>query len=168
MGELHVSTKHAVVRALAALLVAVLLVTAAGAQSEFIAAAEPARRRRPADSGSDGEEGRLLHRVQAEGFAGWHPVNREMLVATRARNSTQMHRLAAPMGKLEQLTDFPDPVRVASFEPKNGAYLVFSKDIGGSEQTQVFRLDLDKATNTQLTDRTCCTTPANGTTRATG
>jgi len=94
----------------------------------------------------------LYTEFRPKAFVGWHPVNREMLIATRAGNATQMHRLAAPMGKLEQLTDFPDPVRVASFEPRAGAYLVFGKDIGGSEQTQVFRMDFEKRASTQLTD----------------
>src|SRR3990167_98196 len=59
----------------------------------------------------------------------WHPVKREMLVATRTSGVTvQLHLLRKRMGELEQLTDFPDPVRDATFEPKQGRYIVFEKD----------------------------------------
>jgi dipeptidyl aminopeptidase/acylaminoacyl peptidase len=74
----------------------------------------------------------------------WNPVKREMLIATRTKGvAIQLHLLRKPLGQLEQLTDFADPVRNASFEPKKGAYLVFEKDEGGSEANQLYRLDLN-------------------------
>ncbi|MFD2271943.1 TolB family protein [Undibacterium arcticum] len=83
----------------------------------------------------------------------WHPTKREMLISTRTKGvATQLHLLRKPKGELEQLTDFPDPVRIASFEPNLGQYLVFEKDEGGSEASQLFRLDLDSGKITQLTD----------------
>jgi hypothetical protein len=83
----------------------------------------------------------------------WHPSRREMLISTRTKGvATQLHLLRKPMGELEQLTDFPDPVRTASFEPNLGQYLVFEKDEGGSEASQLFRLDLDSHKITLLTD----------------
>lgn len=83
----------------------------------------------------------------------WHPARREMLLATRTKGvATQLHLLRKPMGELEQLTDFPDPVRHARFEPKQGLYLVFEKDEGGSEANQVYRLDLADRKVTLLTD----------------
>jgi dipeptidyl aminopeptidase/acylaminoacyl peptidase len=85
----------------------------------------------------------------------WHPLKREMLISTRSAGPTvQLHLLSKPMGELEQLTDFPDPVRAARFEPKNGKYIVFEKDEGGSEATQIYRLDLDTKKATLLTDPT--------------
>ncbi|MBC7503245.1 MAG: S9 family peptidase [Herminiimonas sp.] len=90
---------------------------------------------------------------RARGLVEWHPVRREMLVATRTKGvGTQLHLLRKPMGELEQLTDYPDPVRSGTFEPKNGTYIVFEKDEGGSEATQLFRLDLDTRKVTLLTD----------------
>lgn len=83
----------------------------------------------------------------------WHPLRREMLLATRTNGATvQLHLLRKPMGELEQLTDFPDPVRAARFEPKSGKYIVFAKDEGGSEAAQLYRLDLDTRKVTLLTD----------------
>jgi dipeptidyl aminopeptidase/acylaminoacyl peptidase len=83
----------------------------------------------------------------------WHPTKREMLISTRTKGvATQLHLLRKPKGELEQLTDFSDPVRTASFEPNLGQYLVFEKDEGGSEASQLFRLDLDSRKITLLTD----------------
>jgi len=83
----------------------------------------------------------------------WHPTRREMLLSTRTKGvGVQLHLLRAPMGELEQLTDFPDPVRRGTFEPKSGAYIVFERDEGGSEANQLFRLDLADRKITLLTD----------------
>ena len=87
-------------------------------------------------------------------FVDWHPTRREMLVSHRKADAqtSQLFRLAAPLGELEQLTDFADPVRRASFEPRQGKYLVFERASGGNEATQVYRLDLPSKQVTQLTD----------------
>ncbi|NEX61715.1 S9 family peptidase [Noviherbaspirillum sp. 17J57-3] len=83
----------------------------------------------------------------------WHPTRREILVSTRTSGPTvQLHVLRKPGGALEQLTDFPDPVRAARYEPRKGRYIVFLKDEGGSEASQLFRLDLDSRKVTMLTD----------------
>lgn len=83
----------------------------------------------------------------------WHPVKRELLLSTRGKGvGNQLHIVRSPMGELEQLTDFPDPVQAASFEPKTGAYLVYARDEGGSEASQLYRLDLDTRKTTLLTD----------------
>src|SRR4051794_9394691 len=39
------------------------------------------------------------------GVASWHPRRLEMIVASRARNTTQLHRVTAPGAALEPLTD---------------------------------------------------------------
>lgn len=85
-------------------------------------------------------------------FASWHPSKREMLVSTRAGNSPQLHRLSEAMGKLELLTDFTDPVRTASYQPKRAEYVVYSKDTGGNEAGQLYRLDFASGKSTLLTN----------------
>jgi dipeptidyl aminopeptidase/acylaminoacyl peptidase len=79
----------------------------------------------------------------ARTFVAWHPLRREMLVSMRAGNTMQIHRVAAPGAKPEQLTDFREPVRAAAYEPVHGRYLVFARDNGGDEVFQLFRLDLE-------------------------
>ncbi|MCW5662738.1 MAG: S9 family peptidase [Piscinibacter sp.] len=87
-------------------------------------------------------------------FVEWHPLRREMLVTHRpAGGSTaQLFRIAAPLAEPEQLTDGPDPVREASWEPQRGEYLVFERASRGDEATQLFRLDLATRELTLLTD----------------
>src|SRR3954452_12703836 len=41
----------------------------------------------------------------------WHPRERTLIVARRAGNTTQLHRVSHAGGDLEQLTDFAEPVR---------------------------------------------------------
>jgi dipeptidyl aminopeptidase/acylaminoacyl peptidase len=87
-------------------------------------------------------------------FVDWHPTRREMLVSHRKLDgqTTQLFRLTAPMAEPEAMTDFADPVRVASYEPRQGRYLVFERATGGNEANQVYRLDLPSKQITLLTD----------------
>ena len=56
------------------------------------------------------------------------------------------------MGARTQITFFDEPVSATSFEPLKGEYLVYSKDIGGNEFGQLFKLDLKTLQSTLLTD----------------
>jgi dipeptidyl aminopeptidase/acylaminoacyl peptidase len=84
--------------------------------------------------------------------ASWHPVRRELVVATRARNTTQLHRVRAPGADLVQLTDYAEPVRRGVFLPQRPDTLVFMRDTGGNEQTRLFRLDPGAPEPVALTD----------------
>ncbi|WP_428424792.1 alpha/beta fold hydrolase [Methylibium sp.] len=91
---------------------------------------------------------------RGHGFVDWHPLRDEMLVSHRkaGANTAQLFRVASPLASPEQLTDFADPVTEASYEPRQGRYLVFSRSAGGNEAEQLYRLDLDTRTVTLLTD----------------
>jgi dipeptidyl aminopeptidase/acylaminoacyl peptidase len=91
---------------------------------------------------------------RGHGFVDWHPAKREMIVAHRkaGANTVQLFRIAAPMAEPEQLTDFPDPVYQASYEPLDGRYIVFERASGGNEVTQLYRLDLDSRQVTLISD----------------
>ena len=67
-----------------------------------------------------------------------------MLVSHRKAGAStpQIYRLTAPMGELEQLTDFAEPVSQASYEPRTGDSIVFERSTGGDEASQIYRLDL--------------------------
>ncbi len=85
-------------------------------------------------------------------FASWHPIKREMLMLVRAKNTNQVHTLAAPGAKPQPLTDYTEPVSGASFQPINGHYFVFSKDTGGNEVHQYYRYDWADKKITQQSD----------------
>lgn len=89
---------------------------------------------------------------RSAGFVAWHPVERQMLITTRFGNTNQIHRVKAPGGDRTQLTFGAEPVANASYEPTAGRYLLFLKDQGGDEFTQIYRQDLADGRITRLTD----------------
>ncbi len=86
-------------------------------------------------------------------FVDWHPTQREMLVAHRRPGAatTQIFRVGAALAQPQQLTDFTDPVRSASYEPISGDAIVFERSNGGDEAAQLYRLDLASMQVTQFT-----------------
>ncbi|HET7033450.1 MAG TPA: S9 family peptidase, partial [Casimicrobiaceae bacterium] len=72
--------------------------------------------------------------------ASWHPVERELIVARRAGNVIQLHRVAKAGDEPRQITDFAEPVRFGMYLPKAPDTLVFSRDSGGNEQRQLYRV----------------------------
>ena len=84
-------------------------------------------------------------------FVAWHPVEQDMLILRREGNTSQLFLQADPMGKPLQLTRGREPVRAASYEPIRGKYILFARDVGGDEATQIYRLDPKTLQETQLT-----------------
>ncbi len=95
--------------------------------------------------------GRYLE-FRAAGFNDWHPTQREMIITTRFADVTQLHMVKMPGGARRQLTFLPEPVSGGSFDPKEGAFVVFSQDSGGGEFFQLHRYDLADGRITLLTD----------------
>jgi Tol biopolymer transport system component len=124
--------------------VALVLVTSGNAQSPGVLA--------PADNlivegippipASLGEDVKRYTEFRSAGLADWHPNRREVLISTRFGNSPQIHLVKTPAGARQQLTFFNEPVTLAEFEPRQGNYVVFRRDVGGNEFWQLYRLDL--------------------------
>lgn len=85
-------------------------------------------------------------------FTAIHPNGKELIMVTRFASVNQLHHLTKPLGARKQITFFDEPVNSADYEPVKGEYLVYSKDIGGNEFSQLFKLDLKTMTSTLLTD----------------
>ncbi len=81
-----------------------------------------------------------------------HPFKNEIIISTRFGSTNQLHKISMPMGARKQITFFDEPVGSASYEPIKGEYLIYSKDIGGNEFGQLFKLDLKTLQSTLLTD----------------
>ncbi len=77
---------------------------------------------------------------------------REMLVLTRLAETTQVHQIAAPLGMRRQLTFGPEPVEQASFIPGNTRRLTYRSDVGGTEDYQIFQLDLASRATHRLSE----------------
>ena len=82
----------------------------------------------------------------------WHPSKRKLVVARRAGNVTQLHGVAKPGDEPVQLTEFAEPVRSGAYWPKAPDTLVFTRDTGGNEQEQLYRLAPGNAAPVLLTD----------------
>ena len=100
----------------------------------------------------------LVAKVQAytdfkpASIVAWHPAQPALLIRTRLNNTLQLHLVSSPGTKPVPLTDFPDAVSGASFQPKKGEYILFEKANGGDEVFQIFRLDLATKTVTAISD----------------
>ena len=84
-------------------------------------------------------------------FTSWHPTKMEMLLSRRHKNTPQMYRLPKPGGQMELLTDYPEPVRSASYLAPEGKLYVFGKDTGGNEVVRIYRREFGAADAIPLT-----------------
>ena len=94
-----------------------------------------------------------LHRyrnTRSARMLGW--IGDGVLIATRFGNTTQLHRVEAPLGMRRQITFFPEPVAGASVNPDAGRNgFVYLKDAGGTGV-----LDRDVLATTTVVDRVRC------------
>jgi dipeptidyl aminopeptidase/acylaminoacyl peptidase len=88
------------------------------------------------------DEVRRYTDARSANFVDWHPVRREVLIATRFANAAQIHAVRTPGGARTQITFEPEPISVARYQPITGDYFVFAKDTGGNEFFQLYRYDL--------------------------
>jgi dipeptidyl aminopeptidase/acylaminoacyl peptidase len=85
------------------------------------------------------ERARPYLEVRGAGFAGWDPQTRAVLISTRFANTSQLHRVAAPMGARTQITFEAEPV-FGRYAPGSGDVIVVRKDRGGDEYFQLYTL----------------------------
>jgi dipeptidyl aminopeptidase/acylaminoacyl peptidase len=85
------------------------------------------------------ERARPYLEARGAGFAGWDPNTRAVLIATRFANTSQLHRVEAPMGARTQISFEAEPVR-GTYAPAKGDIIVVSKDRGGDEYFQLHSL----------------------------
>ena len=70
-------------------------------------------------------------------FRGWSPDGRGILIQTQFANTPQLHRVAEPGAKREQITFQEEPVD-GRFIPQRDAALLFSMSAGGNENEQLY------------------------------
>ncbi|HVY61421.1 MAG TPA: DUF885 family protein, partial [Planctomycetota bacterium] len=97
---------------------------------------------------------RIARYTEARGasLADWQPARREMLIATRFADVTQLHAVAFPGGARRQLTFYAEPVASARWRPRAGDGFVFAKDLGGSEFYQLFWCEAATGAARMITD----------------
>jgi len=82
----------------------------------------------------------------------WNPQKREMLIARRAGDASQVFLVEAPGLVPRQLTSFADPVFRASYPRRRADYFLFAKDERGNERYQIWRFDVASGGTEMLTD----------------
>src|SRR6476661_1485591 len=85
------------------------------------------------------------------GMLSWHPQRREILVRRRLHATSQVHAVAVPGTAPRPLTDFPDAVGSAAYQPTRGDYFIFSRAEGGDEVYRIYRQELATQAVTPLT-----------------
>jgi dipeptidyl aminopeptidase/acylaminoacyl peptidase len=89
--------------------------------------------------------------VRAATFSDWTAEGKGMYVSTRFADVDQVHRVDMPGGVRRQITFYREPIRRVSRQP-GGSKMIFTRDTGGSEFTQIFLLDPVDGATTMLTD----------------
>jgi len=98
------------------------------------------------------DEVRRYTEARSAAFVGWHPTRVEMLIGTRFGNTAQIHEVRMPGGARRQLTFFAEPVGAADWDPREGKFFLFTRDTGGNEFGQMYRLDITTGDVTLLSD----------------
>ena len=84
------------------------------------------------------------------GLLSWHPTRREMLVRRRLEATYQVHVVTEPGVTPHPLTDFPNAITSALYQPTHGNYFVFPIGEGGNEVFRLNRFDIATRTTTPL------------------
>ncbi|UCH97595.1 MAG: S9 family peptidase, partial [Candidatus Aminicenantes bacterium] len=99
------------------------------------------------------EKMKQYREMKSASFVDVDPREKGIMVRTRTGATTQLCWLDQPMGQLKQLTDFKEPVTRGYFSPDpERKYFLFSKDVGGGENYQVFKYDLDTGKSVMISD----------------
>ncbi len=89
--------------------------------------------------------------IRAANFLAWTEDGRGIYIATRFADVSQIHRVDMPGGARRQLTYDADPVGEVQRQP-GGSQLIFTRDAGGSEFSQLFAFAPADGTAVMLSD----------------
>lgn len=89
--------------------------------------------------------------VRSASFRDWAENGQGVYVSTRFGDVNQIHRVDMPGGARQQITFYKEPVGGVNRQP-GGRNIIFTRDTGGSEFTQIFMLDPADGSTRLLTD----------------
>lgn len=91
--------------------------------------------------------------VRSASLLDFDDTGSRILISTRFGNTEQLHVVDHPMGDRRQITFFDEPVRGAKFVPgAGGRKILYSMDRGGTENNQIYLLNVEDGTSTLVTD----------------
>ncbi len=105
----------------------------------------------PLISGDIVEDLMRYQNVRYANFADWAEDGDGIYIKTRFADVDQIHRVDMPGGARQQITFFNEPIGEISRQP-GGRKLIFTRDAGGSEFSQIFLLDPADGSISLLTD----------------
>lgn len=91
--------------------------------------------------------------IRSADFADWEASGKGLYITTRFADVAQIHHVSKAGAYREQITFFKEPITSVSTCPnpvKDG--FLYSRDIGGNENFQIYYLDRINGTSTLLTD----------------
>ena len=89
--------------------------------------------------------------VRSASFQDWTTDSKGLYILTRFGDVNQIHRVDMPGGARHQVTFYKEPIGGVNRQP-GGSNVIFTRDAGGSEFSQIFLLDPVDGTTTMLTD----------------
>ena len=89
--------------------------------------------------------------VRSGAFRAWTNDGEGIFISTRFAETSQLHRVDMPGGARHQLTFFAEPIGGIERQP-GGSTILFTRDAGGSEFSQIFTLDPATGADVMLTD----------------
>ena len=89
--------------------------------------------------------------VRSAAFREWSEDGKSVYISTRFGDVNQIHRVDMPGGARHQVTFYDEPVGGVNRQP-GGSNIIFTRDAGGSEFSQIFLLDPVDGATTMLTD----------------
>ncbi len=89
--------------------------------------------------------------VRSGTFRAWTEDGDGIFITTRFADTAQLHRVGMPGGARQQLTYFAEPIGSVTRQP-DGSTILFTRDAGGSEFSQIFALDPVTGADVMLTD----------------
>ena len=81
--------------------------------------------------------------VRSGSFRGFDSSGSQLFISTRFGNVSQLHLVKTPGGARKQVTYFDEPIGSVTHQP-NGELIAFTMDSGGSENAQIFKLNLNE------------------------
>ncbi len=89
--------------------------------------------------------------VRSAAFREWTEDGTGIYISTRFADVSQIHRVDMPGGARHQITFYDEPIGSVTRQP-GGANIIFTRDAGGSEFSQIFLLDPVDGSTTMLSD----------------
>ncbi len=89
--------------------------------------------------------------IRSASVQGWLPNDQGLLINTRFAEASQLHTVKAPNHYRKQISFFEEPIGAATVNPEK-PLILFLKDQGGNEYSQVHLLDIETGRTRMITD----------------